>query len=128
MHSPFSAEKEAISKAINGSDGEVLLVESTLVNGLLTPGTGSSASMELRGVDPPIERCRGKSRSPERVMDKSRRFKIVDGVPGVGTDDSDSSDYMTSDFAAGIKSKAIFLRFFCINLVKHSYIQLLYIF
>lgn len=119
MHSPFSAEKEAISKAINGSDGEVLLVESTLVNGLLTPGTGSSASMELRGVDPPIERFRGKSRSPEKVMDKSRRFKIVDGVPGVGTDDSDSSDYMTSDFAAGIKSKAIFLRFFCYNHVTY---------
>ncbi|CAB9497107.1 expressed unknown protein [Seminavis robusta] len=72
----------------------------------------SEGSMDLRKPVPVEERFQGKPRSPEKVMDKSRQIKKVDGVPGVGTDDTESID---QTFAAGIKKKIMLLEIDCWN-------------
>ena len=113
MTSPCSADNNAIAAMVRdgGNDvAESCSEESSTNHGLRTPD--SERSLELRGTIPMAERFQGKSHSLEKVLDKSRRIKRVAGIPGVGTDDTESFD---QKFAADIKEKAILLQFACWN-------------
>lgn len=111
MTSPRSADNDATAVMVGGDDDAVAESYSgESIDCLRTPGR--EGSLELRGTVPMTERFQGKPRSPEKVMDKSRRIKRVDGVPGVGTDDTESID---QKFAADIKGKVMLLQFVCWN-------------
>lgn len=73
----------------------------------LTPSSQASQDLRLRVAPPP-----GKSRSTEKVMDKSRRSRCIAGVTNVGTDDEEEID---QSFASKIKASAVLLRFDCWN-------------
>lgn len=114
MQSPSNADKDAIATEMTGGGDEVVAEsysEESTKSSLHTPA--SEGSMELRGTAPMWEQFKGKSRSADKVMDKSRRYRTIDGVPGVGTDDSED---ISQAFAARIKGSVIFLRFVCQNL------------
>jgi len=97
MQSPSSADKDAIATAMIGGGDELAgsYSKESSMNGLQT--RASQGSLDLRGTVPTSERFEGKSRSAEKVMDKSKRFRKIDGVPGVGTDDASQS--ITKEFA-----------------------------
>lgn len=110
MQSPLFADKHAIADAMTGDDVAIAESYSEESSGRFTPV--SQGSQELRGRVPVS--FGGQTRSAEKVLDKSRRCKRVEGVPHVGTDDTEE---VPPELGARIKESAILLKFFCQNVV-----------